>query len=118
MLISYDDVRRYAPRAGLFCVFATFVMNASSNDARAVFITVPCALMFLCIATIYLDQKSQAMTLQSQVIAACTFTLFGFGLGSDYVVLNFTTGVSNSIYTADVVLLCVSFGAYIMVWLE
>ena len=104
MLISYDDVRRYAPRAALLCVLATFVTNASSNDARAVFITVPCALIFLLLCGIYLDQKSRAITLQFHVIAACTFTLFGFGLGSDYVVLHFATGVDHRMYIADIVL--------------
>ena len=114
MSISYNDVRRYAPRVALFCVFATFVMNASLNNAQVIFVTVPCALVFLWFAILFLEQKRQTATLQFQVISACLFTLLGFALGTDYVCLHFVREMSHSVYIADIVLLLISFCCFII----
>lgn len=118
MLVSIDDIRGYIPGIALFCVVTVFVMSASAEETRVVFITAPCALIFLWLSTILLERKSQTLTLQFNVIAACTFTLYGFTLGADYVFLHMTTGTEYGIFIADIVLLCISFACYAFVWLK
>lgn len=93
-------------------------MNASLNNAQVIFVTVPCALVFLWFAILFLEQKRQTATLQFQVISACLFTLLGFALGTDYVCLHFVREMSHSVYIADIVLLLISFCCFIIVWLD
>ena len=118
MLSLRDDVRDYSPAIALACVFVTFILNASSKSVQVVGITVNCALIFLLLTTVLLIRKEQTFFIQFHAVAACTFALFGFALGSEYVKLHVQTGGNVATCITIIVLLCVSSVSYIILWGE